>query len=1295
MSSSSSSSLDITSSSSNPWNFVKPLVFGHSATDNGTIKNRIAQTILIKETSLSIKKVYCYLYGPYHNKDLTPFNMYLGVYDCSNDGTPNTLVSEISIPSSDITGDGWYEFLLNTPTFSISNEYVSFVMRQSGGDENNYALWGYVNIIDDSSSLAFISNDDSTWQNIEDTCFGMKVISGNSTLFDLDNGTVITQGADVEETNVSLIDLQNSTNTTTVEYDGTHIIDNPYDPGSPVVAIEEKRLFISFVMDKSGSMGWIDRFKKRVDFTNTLISELSNNYSAEVLYDIIGFGAVQLDTTSLTQEGTVARINLDARIPTRTTYIFTSKDISNVYTDDVYSNNNYEYIVANNSVGGIYVQCIGSEDPFSSGTLVKSSGLGDSLIEFDTYSKTSIDNGSFVSCGFKNLYPNKTYNIDTIQIDNVDIVGPESNYWKMFVPSWETYPISEYPSMTLGPNGAYDNDSVDISIPTISNTKTDVTIINSLYSANDTIASSNVISYISIGDTDITVSNASPFAIGDAIDILDGKNFSYNHTITEISGQTITIDPPARYNIYDSNAFGGIIQKSIFFTPPVKFGGTTFMILLRDQTASNSSPYQTVTFFLQTTSGYKIEWDFMPYKEWKKPLFYWIGDTASFDFNLVDTNGKSLPDGTEIDLLVNGNRAIKSSSNASSNETSVSPDSIAITDTVSVGSNTIYINGMNGLSKGQNVLIVDNLNVQQVTIETVGMDINGNYYITTSSPLQYEFSPDRGANVVIRISTGTTDSIIAISEDPNRIASLPLPFVDITPMYAGVQLNPSYLEPYDPPQIEPTNTYSDIIYDEVRTRNGVYNGPTNDGNSVIRILPITEDIIRSDKDKNNNAELISTLSPPNEPPNQIQLNDTDVIAAPEVVKQNQVFIGDDYTIESPIYLYNGDASSKMVSYAQKFTLNKIDGLRLPIADSNLNSNTYSDTSNEIYSKEYTVSPSVILRFKNNFNSFRQQVDPFYVYFAPRYYIYSNGDGQTIAGSSLPEVYEDPRNPGILLIDPPEIFNAPGIYSTSSNTYSMTFTVTDKLTLMKNGVLTVRLYVNPMVNCEDLRPLLVYNGDPTASTVQSMAVINGTSINYAGRNSDLDAWRNNVATNDLNTILSSLLDSLNDSQEIISAPDVGSSSEKILNQANWALLDKVNLPIKNGSAVLTTESLDYPGLLMTDASFSYGNGQFEVVNKNYFFMGNPLFFRFFNTYVFKPDFAGSSYDVGGRVMWMNNAYGTIQDGTVITMRAANVQTVPSVSETIDGRGDGMIVGPLNSWTYNLEPNPPQIPSMIGD
>ena len=400
----------------------------------------------------------------------------------------------------------------------------------------------------------------------------------------------------------------------------------------------------------------------------------------------------------------------------------------------------------------------------------------------------------------------------------------------------------------------------------------------------------------------------------------------------------------------------------------------------------------------------------------------------------------------------------------------------------------------------------------------------------------------------------------------------------------------------------------------------------------------------------------------------------------------------------------------MVSYAQKFTLNEVDGVRLPIANSNLSwenflietdsyvpKGTYLDASNQVYSKKYTVSPSVILEFKNNFNSFRQQTEPFDIYFAPRYYIYSQGDGQAICGTTNPAVGSDGE--GGLIIAPPQIFNAPGIYSTSSNTYSMTFTVTDKYSLMKTGVLRVRLYVNPMVNCEDLRPLLVdMIQDPSSSTIQSMSIINGTSMNYSGRNSALDTWRNDVKTNDLNTILSSLLDSLSDSQPITSEPTIGSSSQKILNQANWALLEDLNLSVKNGHATLTTKALDYPGLLMTDASFSYGNGQSEIVNKNYFFMGNPLFFRFFSTYTFQPDLAGSSYDIGGRAMWMNNAYGTIQDGTVIITRSANVQTIPSVSETIDGRGDGMIIGPLNSWTYKpkgLQPSPPGIPSMIGD
>jgi len=1333
-STSSNSSIEINSTSSetsNPWNFVKPLIFGHSATDNiYSIKNRIAQTITVKDTTLAIKKAYCYLYKAIHDKNLAPFDIYLGIYKCTNNGSPYSIISEISISSSIIIEDGWYEFIFDTELFSIDNKYISFVLRQSGGDENNYALWGYTTIIDNNSSISFISNDSINWEYINNTCFGLKVISGTHTLFDLNEGIVTTEGAEPIELPYTFVDLQNTANSI-IEYDGTHLINNPDNPDEKIVEIKDKKLFISFVIDKSGSMGWMDRFNNRELFTNTFIDSISNNYSSEILYDMIGFGASQIDQGNLTQEGEAARINLDINTPSRTTFTFTAKDNSNAYSNAIYKNNDSSYIVLNNTIGSTLIVCSSNSAPEPSGVLIKLSGDGDDLIEYENSVIVILNNCQIASCGFKNFYSNKIYNIGPVQINNIDIISPTSKYWKMFNPVWETYPTGEYPTMEIGNNCPKNNYSIDVNIPLVNEEfpykeKSEIIIRGSLYSykENDIVIPSNISNSISIYDTTVMVSNSSPFYINESIDIIDGENISYNHIINNVYGQSLYFTPPSRYNIYDSNSFGGIVQKSVSSSPPFISSGSTISLSVKDSTVSTIYPlYQSITFFFQTVEGYLIEWDFIPQKEWKSPLMYWLGDSAEFNFNLIATNGKSLPDGTEIRLIVNGNIEISNSSNSSSmnNETSISPNTIALTRNANIGDTIIYINGVNTLEKYKNILIADSTGGQLNRIDSVGINQNGEYYIQLIDPLRYVFSIDKGAKIFLSLNRSASDESIIYSKDANKVTSLPLPFVDITPIYAGKKLDESYLIPSDPPQVEVTSTYEELNYDKDRIRYLTYNGPINDGAVAIRILPITEDVLKTDNDKKTNPELISELSPPNLLPDQLPLNENDYVQ--QYTSELNTFIGDDYSIETPIFLEKGLAKSRMTSFAINFSINRIEGLRLPLANSKNKENTihglgiksartndeiygdsYGEASNEIFSKKYTVSPYVRLTFKNNFDSFVQNLEPFDVYFAPRYNIYSNrdlGKDQRIMGSILPAVIPDPREPNTLIIEPPKIISPPGIYSTSSNTYSMTFTITDKFILLNKGKLTVNLYANPMMSCEDLNPLILdtFSDTPNPITIESLSVIYGSSINLKNKNSNLDKWRDSVKNNSLNVLLEKLLNSIDDiNNTSINAPNISSSSSKILDTANWAPIKTVGLEINNGIALLTIDSLDYPALIMTEALYDYGDGRLEAVNKNYFFMGNPLFFRFFNTYAFIPNI-GSTYDIGGRVMWMGNAYGTIQDGTIINIESST-RTIPSESKTIDGRADGLIIGPLTPWAFTnygneLNPYPPGIPTMAGD
>jgi hypothetical protein len=53
-------------------------------------------------------------------------------------------------------------------------------------------------------------------------------------------------------------------------------------------------------MDASGSMGWNDRYGSRTVFVSKFIEHLQNYYPSSVLFDIIKFGSIVLNTEQVT-----------------------------------------------------------------------------------------------------------------------------------------------------------------------------------------------------------------------------------------------------------------------------------------------------------------------------------------------------------------------------------------------------------------------------------------------------------------------------------------------------------------------------------------------------------------------------------------------------------------------------------------------------------------------------------------------------------------------------------------------------------------------------------------------------------------------------------------------------------------------------------------------------------------------------------------------------------------------------------------------------------------------------------
>jgi hypothetical protein len=1255
--SSSSSSIDSSSSSSSSslderWNFVKPLIFGHSSINGGTVYNRVAQTIFVNNSDFDIKKVYCYLYGKY-GQDLS-FDINLSVYTCFDDGTPDTLIQTSTINSSSVTGNDWYEFLFTIEGISLSNNMLSIVMQQDGGDENNYVLWGYVDAVDGSNIKSFISKDAITWEYIENIMFGVRVIEDFSKMFDLINNKV-----NIEHSQKQIFPSDLEVNNSSAIYKNT-FFSNTY--GDSYVAISNPKLFVSFIMDSSGSMGWNDRFSNRIDFANTFTNHLKDNYSGDVVFDVVKFGANQLDPNVVSHSGVAMTINLDARSPSRSVYVFTLAEMATVEKDAIYIHNGESYTVTKSETDVTQISCSSNVAPLESGTLVKTTEEAIETLTFLSYRTVTVDNSTFVAYGFKNLTSGHTYNISSIQVDSKDIVDLSSLNWKMF------YPSDEFPSISLGENGPENTESVDI-IPSENFVlRNQFTTREYLYSA--------LSNGVSKGDTSIVVGDESIFSINQKIDIVGAEAFSFAHTVANVinSVSTVVIDPASTSDFGNIDVENGMIQESSIYNT-FSFLGTTIMLRVRDVDAANNNPS---TFFLQTSEGFTIEWDFVPFTEWYIYNFNWLGDTAIFPINLKDKDGENLPDLTEIQMEVDEKAVANVSSIVSQN----------IIEVANVGASTVYVSSLVGFELDMEINLVDSVNYQVGTIKELGTE-NSKFYIKLYDALQFVFDPANGAKVVIP-KVQNTSSVV------NAKVSSNLSLVNVTPIWAKRALDPSYLAPYDPPQVDPSTSYSDLNLAKDYIRNSVQDIPSIDGAAVIRVLPITEDVLQSKAEKDAELQRLMVLSPPKKYGDQSEQNDGDFSSIKNTfVAPNQYLVGKDFAIETPVFLEDGYVESTMTSSSTEFSQTTLRGFVLPNTD-NSNGIAMSNSTTNIYAKKYLVYPSVIAKNQIGTPIARQYLNEVPTYFSPPYNIYSSANQYVIYWKPVWD--GDPCQQVLLGY---ESFGVYGTYVGSGDSFTLNYTVCDKFSLMKNGILKVRVYTNNVI---DMEPAAATGNSKNIKTTSfgyaqppSEAFLNSklnnvtptetpvtnpqngqTTMVYTGY-SDIDLWRKKVENNPYSQSLSDpSITNENDPIENISFGFYQNPEEWIL--AKHLSFYEKDLTVINGHATLVLPPTDVQSVLYVEAYISFGNDKFEAIRGDMVFMANPIQINPIDPMFITPEGDSITYEIGNSLTWMNGRNGIIEDGITVSYSGKTAAN-PTVSVSDNGYAAGIFLGPKNEYFLN--------------
>jgi len=123
---------------------------------------RLSQQVVFPQRVISVGWVSVYLVVN-NPDDSVSFSTVMDVMSCDSDGVPVALLaSSAPILSSQLSESGWYKFDIGLPDTDSPESGLCFVYRQIGGDDNNYAAWGY-NIGSEYSGAMISSDGGTTW----------------------------------------------------------------------------------------------------------------------------------------------------------------------------------------------------------------------------------------------------------------------------------------------------------------------------------------------------------------------------------------------------------------------------------------------------------------------------------------------------------------------------------------------------------------------------------------------------------------------------------------------------------------------------------------------------------------------------------------------------------------------------------------------------------------------------------------------------------------------------------------------------------------------------------------------------------------------------------------------------------------------------------------------------------------------------------------------------------------------------------------------------------------------------
>jgi len=1172
------------------WGTTKYLDNGSTTVNSVIVENRLSQRVIFKQQSLSIGGVSCYLQKSQDELNL-PFSLVMDVYYSDINGNPySNPIASSTLLSTDISDEGWNEFSFSLDNMLSAIDGCCFVVRQENGDENNCASWlAYT----DDGVDARISKDGVIWTVVGNITRSIKV-RGNFDAYEriinvdpsmITHQIVTPPAVESIGNQVEHDDLVAGT------FDNTKLINirepDYYTPTPPVD--QDARIY--------GYAGTTSDWRVTLEDKDLIVSFIVDSSGSAGWNDVFDL-----------RHSIVSSLIEKLKTKTGGRVLFDFVKFGGVLVDAL-------NVSITQKVRGFKV----SVDDYTSMYGFDADGnpitSGDPRVHFGT---------GVIGYGFKNL--NETNYI----VYGMDLGWKEKTFSSLDN-NWHTFWVTDEPQFSVDDNGPNGENSVNITV-------SDDTKANARFfvAYEDKMIREPIAINVLIGDYDTFIADVSDIEVGRRINVLDPDyvNTNFYVEVSDTVLNSLTCTSPSNYNLTTADAFVETFRSQFMETGWENTDVIEFFIVDALQTGA-------ISFFVQTFSGATIEYEVVPMASWDLTSLYFLDETARFEIDAVNSLGENMPDGTMVEFYVDKTPDRRPADVVDPQE------SYLLTQNGLTGSTILYLSqlDMADFAINKQVEVTDDTKSYDkepgnggvfftyiVEVNTVG------YYLVISDPLPENFLMSDNARVVYP-ATVKKENDFKLTSRLNIVANL----VDVTPIYSGRKLDPSFFTDLDRIQVEPTDGYDDYNSDPEHVRRNSIELLLTDSHSAIRLLPVTEDYFLTPELKTALSKSLFNLSAREQIIQNERLSvlssssatSSSTAVTEEAAVEEKVYYvpPKDFVMEHVVFVYDGYTYTDMKSFATE------------LEASSYNGNTY-------LAKDYTIYP-VMTFFKYDGSSLAQMFLPtFDVAFACPVTISTTVDHFID--------FDCVDNSG----DVPVAYTqyCAGDYAASGNEIAITYSVENKDFPMYSGELEIFVY--------DIRR------DIHSATVldEDLGDVDGCGDTTSNAGGDM-------------------IYSAKSPEEIIDEYDLAVQS-MLLADSYFTATDfstTQTIPINRGVATLTLPVNNRIGLFEVHAIYKTSEIT-KVVHKQRVYYRSPLRIYYIGPTQIVAD-NNATYDIGAELKWMG--VDPVDDGTIVNFASSGGDLRPSVSETVNSIADGVEFRPFAQAPTEVSTEDPSYEQTMSD